>query len=389
MFLFYTIPSYSFTLHTIRTQHHHRHHHRCCRGLVVLTATTKTTTWIERYQSECQELQRIDRILSNRNLGSRKDVTSLLRQGRVKVLLGQGNKVVRSGAEKFPVNILLSIDNRTVAPTPWLAVFHKPVGMHRADDHDDTPFPHVSHLNKVFVSIVYSTVGDAFGRLNLESVYENNPFFKSLHPVGRLDADTSGLLLFSSHGQLTNSLLDPNTCVPRVYEAIVAGKVDQTALAQRLASGVATTDGTFPATLLQAQALSSDDDRLYLKGLIDEHLQVVKATTNGQVDEADQDIKYAMEVKEYSYVRLSVTEGKYRMVRRLLHNAGHSVLLLHRESFGSLTFNSRATPVGSCAKLLWPPQSTIPIGTIRACVEEEEKTLLQLLDTLGEVKSAR
>eukprot|EP01039_Chlorochromonas_danica_P007577 gene7577-8377_t len=332
--------------------------------MVVLTATTKTTTWIERYQSECQELQRIDRILSNRNLGSRKDVTSLLRQGRVKVLLGQGNKVVRSGAEKFPVNILLSIDNRTVAPTPWLAVFHKPVGMH-------------------------STVGDAFGRLNLESVYENNPFFKSLHPVGRLDADTSGLLLFSSHGQLTNSLLDPNTCVPRVYEAIVAGKVDQTALAQRLASGVATTDGTFPATLLQAQALSSDDDRLYLKGLIDEHLQVVKATTNGQVDEADQDIKYAMEVKEYSYVRLSVTEGKYRMVRRLLHNAGHSVLLLHRESFGSLTFNSRATPVGSCAKLLWPPQSTIPIGTIRACVEEEEKTLLQLLDTLGEVKSAR
>lgn len=111
---------------------------------------------------------------------------------------------------------------------------------------------------------MYSTVGDALGRLNLESVYENNPFFKSLHPVGRLDADTSGLLLFSSHGQLTKSLLDPSTSVPRVYEAIVAGKVDQTALSQRLASGIATTDGTFPATLLQAQALSSDDVSTFL-----------------------------------------------------------------------------------------------------------------------------
>lgn len=129
-------------------------------------------------------------------------------------------------------------------------------------------------------------------------------------------------------------------------------------------------------------------DRLYLKGLVDEHLQVVKAT-NGQVDEADQDIKYMMGVEEYSYIRLSVTEGKYRMVRRLLHNAGHSVLLLHRESFGSLTLNSRATPVDSSAKSLWPPQSSIPVGTIRACGEEEEKTILQLLDTLGEVKSER
>lgn len=126
MFLFCAIPSYSFTPHSMKTSHllpsfFSHPGYRNSRGLAVLA----TKTWIERYQSECQELQRIDRILSNRNLGSRKDVTSLFRQGRVKV---QG-KAVRSGAEKFPVNTLLSIDGRTVAPVryPFLSVLTRPL----------------------------------------------------------------------------------------------------------------------------------------------------------------------------------------------------------------------------------------------------------------------
>lgn len=55
---------------------------------------------------------------------------------------------------------------------PLIMVYHKPVGMQ-------------------------STIGDPLNRLNLQNITESDPILKLYHPVGRLDADTSGLLLFS------------------------------------------------------------------------------------------------------------------------------------------------------------------------------------------------
>lgn len=89
---------------------------------------------------------------------------------------------------------------------------------------------------------------DARGRPDLS-------FLKDLHPVGRLDADTSGLLLLSSNGKLSNLLLDPTTGLSRVYDAIVNGTVDTAALSTTLRAGVATSDGTFTANLLDSHPM--------------------------------------------------------------------------------------------------------------------------------------
>ena len=77
-----------------------------------------------------------------------------------------------------------------------------------------------------------------------------------MHPVGRLDADTSGLLLFSKDGQMTQCLLSPASKISRVYEANVLGAVDYNKLKLHLNNGVQTTDGTFPAHLLFSEILS-------------------------------------------------------------------------------------------------------------------------------------
>ena len=82
---------------------------------------------------------------------------------------------------------------------------------------------------------------------------------KQMHPVGRLDADTTGLLLFSRDGTLTQKLLSPASKIDREYEALVEGKVDFNSLKLALSKGISTTDGTFPAELLASEAFNHAD----------------------------------------------------------------------------------------------------------------------------------
>ena len=110
------------------------------------------------------------------------------------------------------------------------------------------------------------------------------------HIVGRLDLDTHGLLLFSTDGALTQHLLHPKRGIEREYVAKVAGEPTPD-LIEILASGVETSVG-----LAKARVLSIEGDR----------------------------------------VRLVVTEGRNRVVRRMLHNAEYSVLDLQRVRYGTV-----------------------------------------------------
>lgn len=219
-----------------------------------------------------EESFRLERILSNRGLGSRRECADLVKAGRVKV----DGTVVKSPSLKVQACSELCVNGSPVAEVPLLVAFNKPIG-------------------------ILSTIGDPSGRPSLLEATPASWQKMGLHPVGRLDADTSGLLLFSSDGQLTQRLLHPQGGVEREYIAVVEGDSQRASLAEELAAGVLTSDGTFPAILLEQ---------------------------NGNA------------------LRLVVTEGKYRMVRRILANVGLPVLKLTRVRYGAILLNELDLPEG-------------------------------------------
>ena len=98
----------------------------------------------------------------------------------------------------LPSSTIFLIGDDIIKPLPFLLAYHKPLNVH-------------------------STMGDPMGRPNLEDVLPAR-YSKTFHPVGRLDADTTGLLLFSAEGQLTQRLLHPSSNVQREYVAKVEGE---------------------------------------------------------------------------------------------------------------------------------------------------------------------
>lgn len=119
--------------------------------------------------------------------------------------------------------------------------------------------------------------------------------FPALYPLGRLDYDTTGLLLFSTDGELGNAVLHPSRHVDKTYRALVKGKPSEAAL-DRLRSGVVLDDGpTQPA-----------------------------------------EVRLAGRKGKNAYVEIIIHEGRKRQVKRMCEAIGHPVLQLHRASFGPL-----------------------------------------------------
>ncbi len=120
------------------------------------------------------------------------------------------------------------------------------------------------------------------------------------HAVGRLDADTTGLLLFTTHGALLHAVTQPRFHLWKTYRALCAGLLDEPTL-QRLRDGVPLTGGlgtSAPArvTLVQHQ----------------------KATT---------------------WLDVQIHEGKNRQVRRMLLSVGSQVIRLTRTAVGGVTLD--------------------------------------------------
>lgn len=196
-----------------------------------------------------------------------------MRRGRVAV----AGAVVTDPGARIPEDADLSLDGEALAvapPPPRVALYHKPLG-------------------------VVSTLDDQAGRPSLLTGARALVDL-GLHPVGRLDADTDGLLLWSADGALTQRLLHPRRAIRRTYLAAVEGRPGPD-LRDVLAAGVATSDGVFTGEVLEIAG-----DR----------------------------------------VTVQVTEGRYRLVRRMLANAGFPVTALRRLAYGPF-------PLGDLAPGAW------------------------------------
>jgi 23S rRNA pseudouridine2605 synthase len=167
---------------------------------------------------------RLHKLLAEGGVASRRGAERLIAAGRVTV---NGEVVRERGAHADPVRDVIRVDGRLVArrESRRYVVLHKPAGY-------------------------LTTRADPRGR---PSVFELLPDLGvRLHPVGRLDADAEGVLLFTNDGAVTFRLTHPRHEVDRVYHVLVEGRITADVLA-RLRRGVVLEDG--PARAMGASAL--------------------------------------------------------------------------------------------------------------------------------------
>jgi 16S rRNA pseudouridine516 synthase len=215
------------------------------------------------------------RALQSQGFGSRKGSIARVRAGAVAV---NGVACDDPETEVDPVGLELTLDGVTWAYRDKAYVLmHKPAGYECSH--------HPSHHLSVF------------------SLLPPPLLQRGVQCVGRLDQDTTGLLLFSDDGQFIHRMISPKKGVAKVYRAVCADPVTDTMLAA-LRAGVQLNDEPAPIAALACEKL-------------DEHS-----------------------------LRLTLAEGKYHQVKRMIGATGNRVDRLHREGIGNFALPADLPPGG-------------------------------------------
>jgi pseudouridine synthase len=236
-------------------------------------------------------LERVQKILSQAGVASRREAERMILEGRVTV---NGRIVDTLGSKADPFKDHIKVDGKR------LGRFDAKVSL---------------LLNKPRNYL--STVEDPLGRPTVMDLCKT--VRQRVYPVGRLDFDAEGLLILTNDGELANLLTHPRFEVPRTYLAKVVG-VPGEKERNRLKRGVMLEDG-------KARVVSC---------------LVIR------------------EKEKHSWVRVVVTEGRNRLIKRIFSAVGHPVLKLKRVEFGPVRLGS------------------LPIGQFRYLTAEEIEAILKL-----------
>lgn len=211
--------------------------------------------------------QRINRIISQAGLASRRQADELIKSGRVML---NGRRVCELGTKADWGSDCIKVDGKEIAG-PRESIYIA--------------------LNKPFGYI--SSMKDPEGRPVVTELIKDIP--ERLYPVGRLDFDSLGLLLMTNDGDFSYRLTHPKYHVPKTYKVTVSGNVDPETL-EKLTRGVQLEDG-FSGSAKAA---------------------LLKKAGAGSI------------------IRITVYQGRNRMVRRMMEAVGLKVTHLMRTGFGSL-----------------------------------------------------
>lgn len=235
---------------------------------------------------------RIDKLLSHSGYGTRKDVKKLIASGAVTVndqIVKKTGQIIKLESDQVKV-----WDDRVVYQEFTYLLLNKPEGV-------------ISATEDNYHETVIDWIGPEYYHLQL-------------FPVGRLDIDTTGLLLLTNNGQLAHKLLSPKRHVTKRYYALINGIVNEK-MVEKFAKGLNLGDfTTLPAKL---------------------------------------EILFVNEETNQSRIEVEIQEGKFHQVKRMFEAVGCEVKTLHRLSMGPLEL-----------------PDDLAIGEFRELSEEEKELLI-------------
>lgn len=223
-----------------------------------MTDSSKPQVRLQKYIAEC-------------GIASRRAAEALIKAGKVYV---NGKRITELGTKITPGADKVTVDGRTMlVPEKGVLIINKP-----------------RH--------VVSTLSDPEGRPTIAEILDRST--SSYFPVGRLDFESTGLIIMTNDGELAERLMHPKFGFKRVYEVKVKGVVQRETI-EKLEAGVRLEDG-----LAKCRA------------------------------------KITEKLPTATWLEVSVDMGKNRIVRRIFEHVGHEVLKLHRIQHGPVELEGLA-----------------------------------------------
>ncbi len=222
---------------------------------------------------------RIDKLLANHNLATRSEAKKYIKQGLVTI---DGVPAKKPEEKVNPEVVTVAFKGIPIIHKEFVYyMLNKPAGVVTATK---------DNLHRTVLELIPNCTSDVF-------------------PVGRLDKDTTGLLLLTNDGDLCHQLMSPKKHVKKTYEAVLD------------------------------KAVSDEDIAAFKEGI-----------DYGEESPAKPAILEIVSNTELFTARVTITEGKFHQVKRMFHAVGKEVLALNRTSVGSLILDEKLA-LGECREL--------------------------------------
>lgn len=214
-------------------------------------------------------MERLQKVIANNGITSRRNAEKLILEGKVKV---NGN-IVKELGTKVSGNDVIEVNNEVLKINDKKVYYllNKPRG-------------------------IISSVKDEKNRETVINLIETE---ERIYPIGRLDYDTTGLILLTNDGNLTNILTHPKNNVPKTYIAKIEGN------------------------------LTPEEFYRLKKGIIIENRKVIPEF-----------IKVRKKLDNFDMVEITIIEGRNHIVKKIFESLNHCVVKLKREKYGFLTLGN-------------------------------------------------